>query len=384
MKFTYSCQLTANPIKILAAFFNLKIDFEESKCGCTVPTLVDGEVTVRYMPAILRYIGVKSHCGCYYDRNIAQKANVDSWLDAVQSLANKSCNLIAICKDEKIFSEAAAKNALDQVEKCLTWISDYLAMHTFLVDERISIADVYLVSLLKCYINRYVQKSDKKLIHLMRYAQTVAAVGPIASIIGAFEYATAAFPCALIVTAPVVAAAAPAAKVAKYTYSTDLNAWKRFYKNLKWDQGEDFSDNFWNNVYKPEELSLWLMVYKFPENFLEDWKTKNLITVLVQRLRGEKAERDSFANMIVVKNEAESHFQVIGVVLMPKNDDVVIPEWSECSGIASFDWIRIEDTEKPEVREFIHRVWCWDEEKDMVYHGVNYGKCADGNGETFV
>lgn len=29
-------------------------------------------------------------------------------------------------------------------------------------------------------------------------------------------------------------------------------------------------------------------------------------------------------------------------------------------------------------------VWNWDEEHDMIYHGVNYGKCSDGNGLTFV
>ena len=68
--------------------------------------------------------------------------------------------------------------------------------------------------------------------------------------------------------------------------------------------------------------------------------------------------------------------------MMPGKE--VMSEYSECSGTQSYNFTRIENTDKPEVREFVKRVFNWDEEQDMVYNNVNYGVCADGNGETFV
>lgn len=64
-------------------------------------------------------------------------------------------------------------------------------------------------------------------------------------------------------------------------------------------------------------MSLWLIDYKQPESFAEDWKTKNLVTILLQRLRGDKADQNSFGNFLVVKNDAENHFNLLGVFLFP-------------------------------------------------------------------
>jgi hypothetical protein len=129
-------------------------------------------------------------------------------------------------------------------------------------------------------------------------------------------------------------------------------------------------------------MSLWLVDYQNPEQFTEDWKTKNLISILLQRLRGEKADQNSFGNFLVVKNDAEKNFNILGVFLMPGKD--VMLEYSETSGTQSFNFTRIDDFAEPEVKEFIKRNWNWSEEEDMIYHGKNYGKCSDGNGETFV
>lgn len=64
-------------------------------------------------------------------------------------------------------------------------------------------------------------------------------------------------------------------------------------------------------------MSLWIVDYKQPENFAEDWKTKNLISILLQRLRGDKADQNCFGNFLVVKNDAETHFNILGVFLFP-------------------------------------------------------------------
>ena len=53
----------------------------------------------------------------------------------------------------------------------------------------------------------------------------------------------------------------------------------------------------------------------------------------------------------------------------------IMQEFADVEATNSYNFIRIDDSDKPEVREFIKRVWNWDEENDMIYHGVNYGKC---------
>lgn len=64
-------------------------------------------------------------------------------------------------------------------------------------------------------------------------------------------------------------------------------------------------------------MSLWLIDYQNPENFSEDWKTKNLVSILLQRLRGEKADQNCFGNFLVVKNDNENNFNILGVFLFP-------------------------------------------------------------------
>jgi len=65
-----------------------------------------------------------------------------------------------------------------------------------------------------------------------------------------------------------------------YSYTMDLDAWKRHYKNLDWDEGEDWQPYFYEH-FKADEFSLWFIDYKEPQNFKEDWKTKNLVSMLL-------------------------------------------------------------------------------------------------------
>ena len=103
---------------------------------------------------------------------------------------------------------------------------------------------------------------------------------------------------------------------------------------------------------------------------------------MLQRLRGDKADQNCFGNFIVTKNDKEANFNIVGVFLMPGKE--VMAEIAECSGTQSFNFRRIDDYEKPEVKQFIKLNWNWSEDEDMIYQGKNYGKCSDGNGETFV
>jgi len=85
---------------------------------------------------------------------------------------------------------------------------------------------------------------------------------------------------------------------------------------------------------------------------------------------------------LVTKVEGEDHYNIVGIFMFPGKE--VMAEWADCSATKSFNFVRMDDWEKPEVKELIKACWDWSEEKDMVYHGKHYGPCSDGNGETFV
>ena len=62
MEFNYSCACQESAMKICAAFFDLNVTYKKNECCCAPPLLNDGGFEVKYMPAILRYLGVKAHC----------------------------------------------------------------------------------------------------------------------------------------------------------------------------------------------------------------------------------------------------------------------------------------------------------------------------------
>lgn len=156
------------------------------------------------------------------------------------------------------------------------------------MNERISIADFFFVRVLQKFLTLVGKAEQGKFANVFRYMSMIAAQFPVvAKHYGAFEFAETTFvPKAFKVEKPKEekpAQAAPAKKekpakeeedgddepkkeekkAIKYNYSMDLNAWKRHYKNLNWDDGEDWQPYFYEH-FNDAEMSLWLVTYKDP------------------------------------------------------------------------------------------------------------------------
>lgn len=392
----------------LVTFYVKLFGFKAEQCakceGCCphITTLIDGDVRVSHLPPIIRYIGMKAHCPCYYERSLQQQAEVDTHLESANKKFATQALLFKLTSPDSasIFHPGYAKSVFDQVIGGLECSNKCLESKTYLVNERISIADFF-----SAYVNMQAlailtEAEGKKYGNVIRHIKTIAANFPLfEQELGSIVYAKQQFQ----IKAQKEKAEKPKAaekpkeaekpkdgdeeaaekpkeeKKPKYTYKMDLNAWKRHYKNLNWDT-EDWQDYFYKN-FDGTDMSLWFVVYKDPSDFKVDWQTKNLFTILLQRLRGEKADQNSFGNFIVVKNPSQDHFQIIGVFLFAGTE--MMQEYADCSGCQSFDFIRMDDWNTPEAKAFIKNVWDWSEKNDMVYRGVNYGKCT-GDGETFV
>ncbi|CAL6112362.1 Elongation_factor 1-gamma [Hexamita inflata] len=397
MKVIASCECNAKIVKLFIEIFGFECEVtEQTQCGAV--SLVDGDITVHHMPAIIRYIGLKAKCPCYFGRELAQITEIDSMIEWAQNMANNACFLDHICSAEgaSLFHPGFAKNLHAKTLNQLNRFEKFMSENTFAVRDRISIADFYLVAVLQWHIELVADKTKYQ--NVFRYMNMIAAQFPVVTkFLGEFKFAEQDFvPKAFKVEKPAKEDKKEEAKkdepmddepkqeekkAIKYSYKMDLNAWKRHYKNLDWSSGADWQQYFYEN-FTGEDMSLWLIDYKDCQNFKEDWKTKNLTGMLLQRLRGDKADQNCFGNFIITKTDEGTNFQICGVFLFPGKE--VMQEWTECSGTQSFNFTRIDDWQNPEVKTFIKRNWDWSEEEDMIYHGHNYGKCSDGNGDTFV
>lgn len=391
MKVISNCDCQVKVIKFYIELFGFKCESVEKCDCCDCPTLVDGENTIRSIPSIIRYIGQKAHCQCYWGRDLKQQAGVDSAIECAMNMIKNLNMLHYLCSQEGAsqFHGLFAKKLHETVLGSLACCEKKMSMNTFLVNERVSIADFLMYSVLKAHLMLVAKADAAKYMNVVRYMNTIKAQYPLVEqYFGVPEFAETAFtPKAFKVEQPAAQKQAEPAKPKEepkrpvYNYTFNMDEWKRHYKNLNWDDGEDWQPYFYEK-FNPEELSLWLITYKEPQNFKEDWKTKNLVSILLQRLRGEKADQNCFGNFIITKNKANDYFEICGVFLFPGKE--VMQEWADCSGCMSFNFERIDDWEKPEVKAFIKANWDWSEETDMVYHGHNFGPCSDGCGETFV
>lgn len=366
--------------KILGA--NLK---EGKACDCSCASLKDGAFTVHTTPAILRYLAskeAKKHQ--LLGKDFKDDASIEQFLVMGHRLSDKFNVAAGTVKCPCMvaqFNKVANQAARECITGGLEHLNTHLRDHTFLACERLTIADLLLFVSVARIFPEFVHKADteKKYQNIFRWMNTVHAVDAVKAVIPKVEFATTTLP-----EEPIVAPGAPAKTCGEKAGSAveegpqmDLYAWKKHYKNLDWEGGEHWEPYFWEH-YLPESYSMWLVTYQFPDTLLEDWKSKNLVSLWLQRLRGEKADKDSFGNILVTKVASEKHHKVVGVFMFKGH--TVPSVITDCSGSASFDFVRIDDKTE-DAKKFISDVWNWNEDSDIVYKGVNYGKTCDG--ETF-
>lgn len=140
-----------------------------------------------------------------------------------------------------------------------------------------------------------------------------------------------------------------------------LDDWKRKYSNE--DTRSGALPWFWEH-YKPEEYSLWKVDYKYNDELTQIFMTSNLIGGFFNRL--EASRKHLFGAMSVYGESNNSivsgAFLVRGQEALPAFD--VAPDWE------SYEFTKL-DPAKAEDKEFIEDQWSWDKD----YQGK---KWADG------
>ncbi|KAI4117228.1 MAG: hypothetical protein LQ345_002496 [Seirophora villosa] len=142
-----------------------------------------------------------------------------------------------------------------------------------------------------------------------------------------------------------------------------IDEWKRKYSNE--ETREVALPWFWEN-FNPEEYSLWRVDYKYNEELTETFMTSNLITGFFTRLDASRKYLFGCASVYGVANDS-----VIRGAFMVRGQDAR-PAFDVAPDIDSYELSKLDRSKD---REFVDDMWAWD--KPIEVNGKTY-EWADG------
>lgn len=135
-----------------------------------------------------------------------------------------------------------------------------------------------------------------------------------------------------------------------------LDEWKRCYSNK--DTRKEALPYFWNTFYNDKDWSLWRVDYKYNDELTLTFMSNNLVGGFFNRLTGSTKYMFGCA---VVYGENNNN-GIVGAFLVRGQDAVpafdVAPDWE------SYEYTKL-DASKPEDRAFVDNMWAWDEPVDV-------------------
>jgi len=355
-----------------------------------VPVLETEEGHIFESNAIARYVARLDPNTQLFGANAFENGLVEQW----QDFANSEISLPLRVWLYPIFgymenNSAATNKAKTDIRKVLGILNDFLADKTFLVGERVTLADISVsITLLKLYTTVLDAGFRKPFVNVNRWFLTCVNQTQWSEVIGEVVL------CTKMAVAPKSEheqekekekekekpkkqekQEKPKAKPKPKDEDVDedlveedapkknaldllppspfvLDEWKRFYSN---NDGNVAMPWFWEH-YDNKGWSLWFATYKFNEELDSLLRTCNLIGGMFQRL--EKFVKYSFANVLIFKStqDAATH-EIVGCWLVRGTE---IPEiLSITDDYELYNWVKA-DTELPEVRQKVDEFWKWE------------------------
>ncbi|KAI3631252.1 hypothetical protein MIR68_010742 [Amoeboaphelidium protococcarum] len=218
------------------------------------------------------------------------------------------------------YNKEAEKTCVENYTRALKVLDVELSTRTFLVGERVSLADIVVCCLLLRGYQKYFDESFRSSIpNVTRWFLTMVNQPKVKNVIG--EVKLCVQPAKYEKKAAPAAAAAPAKKDKKKkddAFEDDagddlvpqeekkksvldslppstfiMDAWKRFYSNNEPPQ----SSKFFQDNFDPEGFSMWKCEYKYNDELTQIFMSSNLIGGFFHRL--ERARKYAFGSMIV-------------------------------------------------------------------------------------
>ncbi|KAG5935090.1 hypothetical protein E4U53_000522 [Claviceps sorghi] len=280
------------------------------------------------------------------------------------------------------YNKKNVEEASKTVQKTLQVVEEHLLNNTFLVGERMTLADLFCAPLLNRGFQYFFDKEWRKQNpNVTRWYDTVVNQPIYTAVAKKLDYLEkpaltntapkkpeapkeAPKPAAKPAAAPAAEEDAPAPKpkhpcdlLPRATFP--LDEWKRQFSNsesaeaLKW---------FWENV-PFEEYSIWRVDYKYNDELTLTFMSNNLIGGFNSRLEGSR--KHLFGSASVYGENNASIIQGAFVIRGQEHEPVfdVAPDWE------SYDFKKLDPT-NPEDRAFVENMWSW--EKGITVDGKEY------------
>ncbi|KAI0686926.1 elongation factor 1-gamma [Cytidiella melzeri] len=401
-------QAQGKRIRAVAAFAGLKLDlpesythFEDNKKPEFLAKFPHGKIPALETKdgfhlfetsAIARYVASLAPNSGLLPSDPKAAALVDQWISVADSeigaptnTANLLC--LGILQYTKPLHTAFVERAL----RGLTTVESHLSTRTFLVGERISLADITLASVF-INANRVVLDAElrKKFPNVIRHAETIVNQPSLKDIFGPIEYPEKALqfvpPAKEKKEAKPAPAPAPKAEkkpkkkveeeeeeedddlvpkeepkaknpldlLPKSTFN--LEDWKRAYSN-KETRGPGGSLEWFYQNFDKEGFSVWRVDYKYNDELTAIFMSSNLIGGFFNRL--EAARKYLFGSMGVL---GESNNSVISGALVARGQEIqpvvdCAPDWE------SYSFKKL-DLDNPDDKAFFEAANAWDLEID--------------------
>jgi len=345
-------------------------------------------------------------------KSVEDQAFIQQWISfADNEILPPACTWVFPCMGIMPFNKQACERAQTDLKAALAALNEHLKLRTFLVGERISLADICcMANLMMPYKMVLDPEFRAGFNNVTRWFLTMVNQPQVKKVIGDFALCTkmATFDAKKFAefsgkggskkekaekapkqektpkektpkkeekpkaeAAPAAEEDAPAPKKEKDPFvnhpksSFIFDEFKRVYSN------EDIKTKalpyFWENLDK-DNYSIWMCEYKYPEDLGMTFQIENLIEGMYQRL--DKLNKNCFANMCVFGKSRDAQIQGLWVW---RGKDLVFPisdNWQV--DYESYDWhcldLEAESTKKRVEEFFIH------DEKTMTFDPIDAAK----------
>lgn len=310
-----------------------------------------------------------------------EKANVLRWVslsnsDVLQTAMEGIFPLVGYVP----YNKKQVDTALNKLESYAQFFEQRLQEFTYLVGERITLADLVAASAWEKVLTKLCGPEFRsKHPYLVRWFTTITVSPYVKSVWGEVQLAEKALEPPKKAKAEKPKKAAEAAKPAKKEEPKDappaeqkkpkhplealgkssfiLDEWKRKYSNedtrpvaLPW---------FWEN-YNPEEWSIWKVDYKYNDELTLTFMSNNLVGGFFNRL---SASTKYVFGCLVVYGENNNN-GITGAIMVRGQDYApafdVAPDWE------SYSYSKLDPSNEQD-KEFINNMWAWD--KPVVVNG---------------
>lgn len=288
------------------------------------------------------------------------------------------------------YNKKGVEEASKAAAKAVSVVEEHLLHHTYLVGERITLADLFAASIISRGFQFFYDKAWRsEHPNVSRWYETVYNQPIYTDVAKPFELLdtpklTNVAPkkaeqpkqpkpqAAPKAAAPAAAAEEEPAPAPKPKHPIDLlprsefalDEWKRYYSNhdeadsLKW---------FWENV-PFKDYSIWKVKYKYNDELTLTFMSNNLIGGFNTRLEGSRKYLFGCASVYGENNDS-----VIEGAFVIRGDDYV-PVFDVAPDYESYEFIKLDPTNE-EDKAFVASMWTWD--KPVVHNGKEY-KHASG------